>query len=134
MNWLIKTSQDDYQYFLMKVRLLAKNSFPVDLFEEIEYQLDITKETIDDEIARFGEADTITESPGRYLEEILSNILYSDPQPPRKWIVAIYKWEINNGIYREISSEEMDRTQVSHGKKYDFKMNGKYYVFNKHLP
>jgi hypothetical protein len=36
---------------------------------------------------------------------------------------------IQLGIYREITEEEMSRVYVSCGKKYDFKLNGKWYVF-----
>jgi two-component SAPR family response regulator len=33
------------------------------------------------------------------------------------------------GYFKEMSKQEMDNVYVSSGKKYDFKLNGKYYGF-----
>jgi len=42
--------------------------------------------------------------------------------------------EIQLGIVRPISQKEMDNTYVTRGKKYDFKLNGIFYVFNDWKP
>lgn len=52
---------------------------------------------------------------------------------PRTWLYQIRKWMIEHGVYVQTTIEEMDKTYISRGKKYDFKMGGRFYRFGKHI-
>ncbi len=44
----------------------------------------------------------------------------------------IRKFLIDLGVYIEITPEEMQNVVDTTGKRFDFRMRGKYYTFNKH--
>lgn len=52
---------------------------------------------------------------------------------PAKWKRAGRQLYIDIGVYGEIDQKEIDSTTCSSGKAWDFVMDGKKYVFRKHL-
>jgi len=113
MNWLTKISSE------VKISNEAfPPQFSPDLVEEIEYRMEQSEEL------------RLETAPFIFLYMIVNDILDSEIIP--KWRKSIYSWMIDLGVFREISPEEMSDTLVSDGKKYDFRMNNKFYIFNKH--
>ena len=52
---------------------------------------------------------------------------------PPEFVREFRGLEIAVGVYREITREEMRNTSVSRGKKYDLKLYGKFFVFDRHV-
>lgn len=114
MNWLEKTTNLD---LVNQAKQLIPAYFPLDLQQEILVQFDISE-------------DWTYKDPFLLLYAIIYEVESSEGIP-RKWIIAIRKYLIELGVYRAWSPEELSRV-VSIGKKYDFKMQGQYYMFEEH--
>jgi hypothetical protein len=57
----------------------------------------------------------------------------------REMVAWDFRYELRDygikiGVFREITPGEIERTVVSSGKAWDFKRNGKYYVFDSWTP
>ena len=114
MSWLQKIANFD---LVNQVKQLIPPYFPSDLQQEILIQLDASE-------------DWTYKDPFLLLYAIIYEV-ESYEGIPRKWIMAIRKYLIELGVYQVWSPEELSR-MVSTGKKYDFKMQGQYYVFEEH--
>jgi len=87
------------------------------LNEEIEHQMDVDRE-----------------EPGYDLYNALDDTydLALDNED-RPVITAARKVLVEIGCWKHITDEELSRVQVLRGKKYDFILGGKKYVWEKHL-
>lgn len=98
-----------------------------DLIQEIEYQLEVLQES---------EENHLPADPQQGLYLILRDIedlILNKSIRGGNWLVQIQRWMIERGVYRIISEREIANTVTTHGKAYDFKFEGKKYVFEKHL-
>jgi hypothetical protein len=53
---------------------------------------------------------------------------------PMRFRRNVQRLLVGLGEYRAITRVEMDQTYVSRGKKYDFKLDGRFYVWDHHVP
>ena len=91
---------------------------------EIQFMQETFAESADD-----GEALSTAEALRRLMEDC------DDKQTvAAEFKQELRKLEIELGITRVISQNEMDNTYVTRGKKYDFKANGIFYVFDSWEP
>lgn len=88
--------------------------FSKELEEEITERLDISE----------GELDRNT-----YLRWLIEDMDDSNTIAYR-FRAELREYAISIGIYREVSKVELDNTVTLGGRKYEFKLRGKYYVFN----
>lgn len=92
-----------------------------ELLEEIQYFLDLDCEEGEDGYTFVSAWNTVlgrADDPDFYNAKFLKNV--------RRVGIAL-------GVYREISDAELSRTYVSRGKAYDFALDGKKYLFDKHV-
>lgn len=136
MNWLQKTSQNDLVNHAKAVVQqsfdMVPSYFPPDLKSEIEYRFTSWVNGV--ELDEHFSEDVISETPFSLLYSTVSDIEDQDIRLRRSWIIAIRNWQIELGVYVAITPEEMQNTVVSGGKKYEFKINGVFYTFDKHPP
>lgn len=109
--------------------------FSKPLQEELEYRMELEEQSDEFE----GYPDRILWIHREFMDlESLFTWSLGDKQL-RQFQREMRKWWIANGIYREITQAELDRTTVWSGGrsskgKAEFKMGGKMYVFDKHPP
>lgn len=87
------------------------------LAQEIEGLLEVYEDS--EENPHYGEDDALSD----VLDRAETNEEWRSLLRPAR------KEAIKRGWFREITDEQLERTQVSSGKKYDFKMNGIKYVW-----
>jgi len=89
------------------------------LLEEINYRIETTKES---------EEETTFKDELQYL---ISEIGEESVRQFKKELEDI---GIHLGIYKEIGIDKLKNIEVSRGKRYDIKRNGKYYIFDSWVP
>ena len=116
--------------------LSSAGQFDPVIQSEIRYELDLQWESISSEFENYGleaalELGYLTNSPERIIFEILSDMLDNDDKLNRGLAKQIRQYLVNMGYYIEIDPK--DPNIISTGKKYDFRLNGKFYMFD-HQP
>jgi len=132
-HWIWKFSASFLERFDLMVNHINISFFPIDLQSEIRSRIQSKRESIEDELLNYGSIseNDLPSSADSLIYDIINSI-YDDSLYSNKWKKAIRLYWIKNGAYREITKEEMNNVFVTTGKKYDFKMDGKFYVFNHH--
>lgn len=107
---------DDQQIEIIK-KLAIK-----EVMDEINYFLELDREDPEPDEHQYGMMDAFDDVWTQFDENGAAQYSRKYAENMRDLVIAI-QW------YQEITEEELDRTIVSHGKKYAFKHKGKKYVF-----
>lgn len=100
-------------------------TFSRSLAEEMDYRLDLMEQSALDEGEEFKRDDAAV-----YLA--ISDMERSDAGLG-KWKRELLRWQIERGVYVEMSEDEIRRTQVTRGKPWAFVLDGKKYRFERGL-
>lgn len=100
-------------------------TFTASLAEEINYRLDLMEESAESEGEPFERNDAA-------VYQAISDMEMSDAGLGR-WRRELLRWQIERGVYVEMSEDEIARTQVSRGKPWAFVLDGRKYRFERGL-
>jgi hypothetical protein len=95
-----------------------------ELRAEIQYLVDLDRDDAEDPAGPYDMVDAFRDILDRVDEPEYATPAFR--RDVRRLAVAL-------GVYRVVTDRELARTVVSRGPKYDFKLDGRKYVFERHL-
>ena len=113
--------------------------FPEAMIKEMFWRYDAEFEEEEDGYREEEDRFKLFESHLAMMEFVLQDAAPDgDTEVPNSWRIAERRWRIHHGIDRLISEEEIANTVIStssgrSAKAWDYKLEGKKYVFHEHL-
>lgn len=122
------------RYGLEAAKFALKNATGGNKFQEVKFS-----KPLEDEIKYVQDSFNESADEGETLsrEEAIKRIMEDSDEPnhpAHNFYNELNDYAIKAGIYKEMSKQELDNTQVTSGHKYDLKKNGKFYRFDSWEP